>query len=108
MRATPVSITARMPGTVNDVSATFVESTTRRRPEGRNTRCCSSCESREYNGSTFVSSATAQITLSTAWQQVTVTYAPQVVGSTLDFTAHTSNAPPGNCFYADDASITVQ
>ena len=62
---------------------------------------------REYNGSTFVNSATAQITLSTTWQQIKVVYSPQVVGSTLDYTAYTSNAPPGSCFAADDASITV-
>jgi hypothetical protein len=35
---------------------------------------------REYNGSTSVSSATAQITLSTSWQQITVNYVPQVLG----------------------------
>src|SRR6266487_1808290 len=62
---------------------------------------------REYNGSTFVSSATAQITLSTGWQQITVNYVPQVAGSTLDLTAYTSNAAPGNCFYADDASVKI-
>jgi parallel beta-helix repeat protein len=62
---------------------------------------------REYNGSTFVSSATAQITLSTSWQHITVNYVPQVPGSALDFTAYTSNAAPGNCFYADDASIMI-
>jgi hypothetical protein len=62
---------------------------------------------REYNGSTFVSSATAQITLSTGWQQITVNYVPQVPGSTLDLTAYTSNAAPGNCFYADDASVKI-
>jgi hypothetical protein len=62
---------------------------------------------REYNGSTFVSSATAQITLTTSWQQITVTYVPQVVGSTLDLTAYALNAPPGECFSADDATMTL-
>jgi PKD repeat protein len=62
---------------------------------------------REYNGSTFVNSATAQITLSTAWQQIKVVYPPQVVGSTLDYTAYTTNAAAGTCFTADDASVTV-
>jgi parallel beta-helix repeat protein len=62
---------------------------------------------REYNGPTFVNSATAQITLSTSWQQVKVVYAPQVVGSTLDFTAYTTAAAAGTCFLADDASIMI-
>ena len=49
MRATPVSTTYRMPGTVSDVSATLVASTTRRIVEGceLKTRCCSAAESRE-------------------------------------------------------------
>ena len=47
MRATPVSTTYRMPGTVSDVSATLVARTTRRPPWGWNTRCCSAAESRE-------------------------------------------------------------
>ena len=49
MRATPVSTTYRMPGTVSDVSATLVASTTRRRElrAGAKTRCCSAAESRE-------------------------------------------------------------
>jgi PKD repeat protein len=62
---------------------------------------------REYNGSTFVNSATAQVTLSTSWQQIKVVYAPQVAGSTLDYTAYVSSAAPGSCFTADDASITI-
>ena len=47
MRATPVSTTYRMPGTVSDVSATLVASTTRRPVCGAKTRCCSAAESRE-------------------------------------------------------------
>ena len=50
IRATPVSTTYRMPGTVSEVSATLVASTTRRvRAEavGEKTRCCSAEESRE-------------------------------------------------------------
>src|SRR5882757_2413801 len=40
-----------MPGTVSEVSATFVASTTRRPPPCRwNTRCCSPEDSRAYNG----------------------------------------------------------
>ena len=47
MRATPVSTTYRMPGTVSEVSATLVASTTRRPPCGANTLCCSAADSRE-------------------------------------------------------------
>ncbi len=53
-------------------------------------------------------SPTTTKTLSTAWQQVTVTDVPMAPGaSTLDFNAYISSAPPGTCFYADDASITL-
>jgi parallel beta-helix repeat protein len=62
---------------------------------------------REYQGSTLVGQPLTSITLSTAWQLVTVTYVPVAPGaSTLDFTAYVSNAPVGATFYADDASIT--
>jgi hypothetical protein len=46
IRATPASTTYRMPGTVSDVSATLVASTTRRRPCCSKTLCCSADESR--------------------------------------------------------------
>ena len=60
---------------------------------------------REYNASTLAGSALTQITLSTQWQQVSLAYnAP--AGRTLDFNAYISKAPPGQCFYADDATIT--
>jgi parallel beta-helix repeat protein len=62
---------------------------------------------REYNGSTLVGSNTATITLSTAWQQITVAYTIRSPGSTLDFNAYVNNAATGGCFYADDASITL-
>lgn len=65
---------------------------------------------REYSvpGGTFLGSQTASITLSTAWQQVAVTYTPVNPGNSyLDLTAYTINAPTGTCFYADDASITA-
>jgi PKD repeat protein len=62
---------------------------------------------REYNGSTLIGSKIISITLSTTWQQVSVSYAAQVVGSTLDLNAYVVSAPPGVCFYADDASITI-
>ena len=62
---------------------------------------------REYNGSTFVGSASAQVTLSTAWQLVTVSYVPGAPGtSNIDFNAYRNNTPPGSCFYADDVSIS--
>ena len=47
MRAVPGSTTYRTPGTVSEVSATFVESTTRRVPWDSNTRCCSAADRRE-------------------------------------------------------------
>ncbi|CAB4928540.1 unannotated protein [freshwater metagenome] len=43
-----------MPGTVSDVSATFVDSTTRRPECGENTRCCSAAESLAYRGTISV------------------------------------------------------
>jgi PKD repeat protein len=62
---------------------------------------------REYSGSTLVATATSQFTLTTSWQQVTVTYRVPTAGTSLDFNAYISSAPPGTCFYADDASITL-
>jgi hypothetical protein len=63
---------------------------------------------REYNGSTLVGTQTTLLTLSTSWQLVTATYAPAAPGvSTLDFNAYVSTAAVGTCFYADDASITL-
>jgi hypothetical protein len=48
------------------------------------------------------------VTLTTEWQPVTVQYtALNPGGSTLDFSAYVMNAPPGNCVYADDASVAV-
>jgi parallel beta-helix repeat protein len=61
----------------------------------------------EYTGSTLVASANSQITLTTGWQQATLSYAIRSPGSTLDFQAYVSNAAPGTAFYADDASIVV-
>jgi hypothetical protein len=61
---------------------------------------------REYNGTTLAATATSTVTLSTSWQQVSVSLTPTAPGSsTLDLNAYVSSAPPGNCFYADDASI---
>ena len=46
MRAVPGSTTDRMPGTVNDVSATLVASTIRRPGWGWKTRCWSAADRR--------------------------------------------------------------
>jgi len=64
---------------------------------------------REYSGGTLVGSAhISSVSLTADWQQVTVTLTPQSPGSTtLDLNAYVPSAPPGVCFYADDASITV-
>jgi parallel beta-helix repeat protein len=63
---------------------------------------------REYVGSTLVATTTAQVTLTTSWQQVTVAHVITSPGSTLDLNAYlaSADAPPGTCFYADDAIIT--
>jgi hypothetical protein len=48
------------------------------------------------------------VTLSTDWQQVSLTYVAVAAGSaTLDYRTTISGAPPGTCFDADDASIVV-
>jgi Carbohydrate binding domain len=63
---------------------------------------------REYNGGTLAGSHTEHLTVSTAWQQATVSYTPTAPGSsTLDFSAYVSGAAPGTCFLADDASIAL-
>jgi parallel beta-helix repeat protein len=62
---------------------------------------------REYSSSgALLGTQTTLATLTTSWSQVSVTYSPAAPGSsTLDFNAYVSNASPGTCFYADDASI---
>jgi parallel beta-helix repeat protein len=60
---------------------------------------------REYNGSTLVKTTTAQVSLTTSWQQVSVTHTVAVAGSTLDFNAYVAKAAAGTGFYADDAFI---
>ena len=63
---------------------------------------------REYAGSALIGTGTNHLTLTTAWQQLSVAYAPRSVGSsTLDVNAYVSNAPPGNCYYADDIAIVL-
>jgi len=54
----------------------------------------------------LVGAASSVITLTTAWQQISVRYAPLAPGaSTLDYKAYVANAAPGICFDADDAAI---
>jgi parallel beta-helix repeat protein len=67
---------------------------------------------REYSISSgaLLGTATSQVTLSTLWQQVNVSYAVTTPGSSsLDFNAYlaSADAPPGPCFYVDDVSVTV-
>jgi parallel beta-helix repeat protein len=63
---------------------------------------------REYDGSVLVgTSVIPTITLSTAWQELSVSYAAASPGtSTLDLSAYVSGAAPGTCFYADDVVLT--
>jgi parallel beta-helix repeat protein len=64
---------------------------------------------REYAGSTQAGTATGTATLTSSWQQVTVTYSPVSPGSsTLDFNAYVVKGAPGSSFDADDASITLR
>lgn len=65
---------------------------------------------KEMNGSTQVKAKTVTYTTTTSWQQLSVTLAPNSPGTTtLDFQVFLpkAQAPPGVCFHADDASITV-
>jgi hypothetical protein len=63
---------------------------------------------REYSTSgALLGTATNQATLTTAWQQVKVTYGVTAAGSTLDFNAYVSSAVPGTCLYADDAAVLL-
>jgi PKD repeat protein len=62
---------------------------------------------REWSGTTLVGSAAGQVTLTTSWQQVFVSYTTAAPGSTLDLNAYVLSAAPGTCFYADDASMVA-
>jgi PKD repeat protein len=62
---------------------------------------------REYSGTTLLGAPVIQVTLTTSWQKVTVSYTTASPGSTLDFNAYVSSAAPGTCFYADDAAISL-
>jgi hypothetical protein len=61
---------------------------------------------REYSGSTLAGTQSTSVTLTTSWQQLTVSYTPATAGTTLDFNAYIAGAPPGTCFLADDAAIS--
>jgi uncharacterized protein YjiK/PKD repeat protein len=64
---------------------------------------------REYVSGTEVATQQQTITLSTAWQRVSVTMVPTSPGqSTLDFICYVSGNLPGAYFLADDAAITSQ
>jgi PKD repeat protein len=63
---------------------------------------------KEINGGSTVGSRVVTYTLTTSWQRLTVTHTPVQAGtSTLDLQVFMprAQAPPGVCFYADDASI---
>lgn len=62
---------------------------------------------KEFNGGSLVGSNIMAFTLSTSWQQISVTRAPTSATSSLDLLVFlpAAQAPPGTCFYADDASI---
>jgi parallel beta-helix repeat protein len=62
---------------------------------------------REYSVSTLVGTQTTLASLTTSWQQVSVSYTTQAPGSTLDFNAYVSSAAPGTCFYADGVAISL-
>ncbi|MGH2679317.1 MAG: PKD domain-containing protein [Actinomycetota bacterium] len=65
---------------------------------------------REVDGTTQLRSRTKTYTLTTSWQLVSVSHTPLSPGtSTLDLRVFVPRAyaPPGVCFYADDASIAV-
>jgi parallel beta-helix repeat protein len=60
---------------------------------------------REYSGSTLLKTDTTTVTLSTAWQLVSVSHTTVSPGSTLDFNAYVSSAAAGSSWYADDAAV---
>ena len=64
---------------------------------------------RELNGATVVGSASSTITLTTAWQQIKLTYSALQPGVTaLDFSASVpSVARNATAFYADDALVVL-
>ena len=59
----------------------------------------------EYSSGTNIGSASAQLTLGTSWQLLTVSYAVTSPGSMIDLNIYTNSTPTGQCFQADDASL---
>jgi len=62
----------------------------------------------ELDGATVVRSGTVSRTLGTSWERLTVALSSVPSGRSLDVQVFLPSefAPPGTCFYADDASIT--
>jgi hypothetical protein len=64
---------------------------------------------REYSSTastaTLLGTKTASLPLTTSWQQITATLPISTPGSTIDENAYITNAAPGTCFYADDATL---
>jgi parallel beta-helix repeat protein len=61
---------------------------------------------REYAGPTLVGTQQTTVALTTAWQEVTLTYVAASPGSsTLDLNGFATSVPPGTCFSADDVSL---
>ena len=64
---------------------------------------------REYTGATLVRSAASVVTLTSTWQQVSVSLSPQAPGSShLDLQVYVSGAPAGTDLYVDDVAIVRQ
>ena len=61
---------------------------------------------KDYNGTALVSSTTKQVTLSTSWQQIVLTYTA-TAGHALDLQVYAPAAAPGAVYFIDDVSITV-
>ncbi len=64
---------------------------------------------REYQSGTEVTKAQQAVTLSTTWQQVTISLTPQAAGSSnLDLNVYASSAPAGTNLYVDDVVLNFQ
>jgi hypothetical protein len=60
---------------------------------------------RESSGSKVLRTKTVSAVINGSWQQLSMTYAPKSVGSSLDLNGYMAGSR-GPCFTADDASIT--
>jgi hypothetical protein len=61
---------------------------------------------REFQNGSVVGTKARNVTLTAAWQKITVRYTPAFAGASyLDFRAYLTQASPGSCFSADDAEI---